>query len=74
MRYSIHAATYVPAETESQEMADKTYNKPIIVNWKIVAGNRKLHPLNLYDVFLNYSDFRIRKMDPKTRRFINFVY
>lgn len=48
------------------------YEKPVKIYWNIVAGPGNLDPINLYDVILDDYDFRIRKMDPKTREFIKW--
>lgn len=54
-------------------MTCRAYDVPIRIHWKIVAGPTNIHPLNLSDAILDDYDFRIRKMDPKTREFIKFV-
>lgn len=49
------------------------YPKQIRIYWKIVAGDRYLHPLNLTDIILDDHDFKIRKMNPETHEFIKYV-
>lgn len=38
-------------------------NKPKVIRWQVIAGNRRLSPLESYDVVFDEYDLKIRKLD-----------
>ncbi len=48
---------------KTHKQLDYLHNKPKRINWKVIAGMRKLSHYEAYDLIYDEYDLRIRKMD-----------
>lgn len=44
-------------------MRSAVFDKPIRINWKVVAGEDSLHPIQMYDIVFDSHDLRIRQIE-----------
>lgn len=43
-------------------MRNTRFDKPLRINWKVIAGNDDLHPIQMYDIVFDTHDLNIRQL------------